>query len=976
MKPKFSVVCIVKNESKTLPRLIGSLKDFQNRGGEIVIVDTGSQDDTVKIAKELGCNVFEAGEQFVFTIDEKQAKAINDKFVVEGEENIVNPSDKFFDFSKARNYAASLASNDWICYCDADEVLAKLDIDKINKIIVGNPEVGQLEYEFIFAKDNFGNRAIVLRQSKFYDRYKMKWAGTVHECLTNLSSTIPYYLSEDIFLLEHYQNQETNRHTYLKGLAVDCYFHLENDRNSHYLARELMYNNHPKSAICEFQRHIQMNRWPAERAQSYIHMGDCYGMINDPKKQIESYQQAINIDGSRREAWLKLAGFYKHNKDPQRTACYAKAALQIPHNFFYANNMADYTYEPHRLLYWAYGWLGDIAAAQHHILLALKYLPVDKNILEDTKYYFEYAAPDIEGWMTFPELTWLYEQGKKYKTIAEIGSWAGRSTHALLSGNSKVKGGIVTAIDTWQGSKDTRDETNWRAKQKDMFSEFKKNVGHFKNLDFIIRPSLEAVEACPDNGVDMVFIDAGHTYEEVKADILAWLPKAKKIISGHDYKPDVWMGVVQAVDEIFGKPDGVEDSIWWIDLEKRREKQEQKIPKQIYSVWFSEEPIPQQIQKILDSQKIEGYKHILFTLDTMPACQDGYFKEAIKAKKWVKACDYLRAWVLYNFGGIFLDADMEILPGKNFDDMLNDKMFVGREENGFLGYSLVGSMPKHPAFKEYLETVVKNFKGDDDKFFESSQELFSHLVLEEPRKDVKVYPALYFFPYNWQKGSIDVKPYTKTFHHFYHTWQAEQKDYLPSVSIIIPHLSLDNPKREEGLNRILKSIDNLFYPKHLIQVIVEEGEESVPVKVKNAFLKATGDWIAYLANDAEMTPNSLYNAIKTGIKENKALISFFTGENLPDEGNICEHFIIRKDFISKLENGEIFSTKYNHTGVDNYLWEQCKKLNQAIQCKDAIVYHYHFSKGAEFDVVYQRGWSNAQKDRELLAKDLAKLNAN
>jgi hypothetical protein len=60
---------------------------------------------------------------------------------------------------------------------------------------------------------------------------------------------------------------------------------------------------------------------------------------------------------------------------------------------------------------------------------------------------------------------------------------------------------------------------------------------------------------------DMVFIDAGHTYEEVKSDIEVWQPVANKVICGHDYC-DAWPGVVKAVDEAFGKPDKVVGTIW------------------------------------------------------------------------------------------------------------------------------------------------------------------------------------------------------------------------------------------------------------------------------------------------------------------------------------------------------------------------------------------------------------------------------
>jgi len=60
----------------------------------------------------------------------------------------------------------------------------------------------------------------------------------------------------------------------------------------------------------------------------------------------------------------------------------------------------------------------------------------------------------------------------------------------------------------------------------------------------------------------MVFIDAGHTHDEVVADIRAWKNKAKVLLCGHDYS-DVWKDVKRAVDEEIGELDGVADTIWY-----------------------------------------------------------------------------------------------------------------------------------------------------------------------------------------------------------------------------------------------------------------------------------------------------------------------------------------------------------------------------------------------------------------------------
>ena len=80
-KPKFSIVFIARNEAKTLPNAIKSLKEFMDRGGDVNLVDTGSTDGTPDLARSLGCRVKEVGDIFRHTIDEETAKAINEKFI-------------------------------------------------------------------------------------------------------------------------------------------------------------------------------------------------------------------------------------------------------------------------------------------------------------------------------------------------------------------------------------------------------------------------------------------------------------------------------------------------------------------------------------------------------------------------------------------------------------------------------------------------------------------------------------------------------------------------------------------------------------------------------------------------------------------------------------------------------------------------------------------------------------------------------
>jgi predicted O-methyltransferase YrrM len=182
-------------------------------------------------------------------------------------------------------------------------------------------------------------------------------------------------------------------------------------------------------------------------------------------------------------------------------------------------------------------------------------------------------AQRIEGWMDDPDLIWLAEQASTHNTIAEVGSWVGRSTRALADNTS----GCVYAIDTWKGSDEPTFDLIMPDRSSDWpFKTFLQNMEGLpagRVIPFRLT-SLESAAYFNHMGVmfDMVFIDASHDYENVKADIAAWLPLIQKggIMCGHDYvpqNPNNWPGVVQAVNEFF--PAGVRQSeaaIWCVEI--------------------------------------------------------------------------------------------------------------------------------------------------------------------------------------------------------------------------------------------------------------------------------------------------------------------------------------------------------------------------------------------------------------------------
>ena len=395
-KPLFSVCLIGRNEAKVLPRALKSLEEFKSRGGQVCFLDTGSTDDSAQIMKDFGCTVEEVGSKFLIEIDKEKADAVNNMFIVDGEEPALKEGDKIFGFSDPRNYCAeNLAINDHVAWLDCDESYTKLDIDKVNEFI--RQGVDQFEYEFVFSHDQFDKPLLQFVQSKFYNKKKMHWVNLLHEVLDNIDPANPatkrQYLSEDIFKNEHWQNQETNRSGYLRGLALDCYLNPENDRNSHYFARELNWHGRQESAIKEFKRHLTLGKWPMERGQSMIYIGDCYWKLGEDDLAVEWYQKAFREDSSRREALIKLAEFYYRKQDWQKCACYAAASLEIRWHGFYANNKYHYEHIPHELLAEATWHLGDREKSKQHFNKCLEYQPYNPKFLHD--YRFHYSLPKV-----------------------------------------------------------------------------------------------------------------------------------------------------------------------------------------------------------------------------------------------------------------------------------------------------------------------------------------------------------------------------------------------------------------------------------------------------------------------------------------------------------------------------------------------------------------------------------------------------
>ena len=119
----------------------------------------------------------------------------------------------------------------------------------------------------------------------------------------------------------------------------------------------------------------------------------------------------------------------------------------------------------------------------------------------------------------------------------------------------------MIVADIWKPVAPLNHPSGWG---KDNMEEiFHKRIGNDPRVSILKGLSWEMAAHVKDESLGFVFIDADHSYECVKKDILAWMPKVKKggIICGHDMNLS---GVLQAVNELLpGWEDSKVDHVWY-----------------------------------------------------------------------------------------------------------------------------------------------------------------------------------------------------------------------------------------------------------------------------------------------------------------------------------------------------------------------------------------------------------------------------
>lgn len=131
---------------------------------------------------------------------------------------------------------------------------------------------------------------------------------------------------------------------------------------------------------------------------------------------------------------------------------------------------------------------------------------------------------------------------------------------------------------------------------------------------------------------------------------------------------------------------------------------EPKIPKLIHCFWFSGEEKPEAYKRCVDTwaKHLPDYEIIEWNMDNYDWHKHPFVERAIELKAWAFASDYARLDVLYHYGGIYLDMDVEVF--KSFDDLLGNDALFSFGSNVFIDLAVMGAKKHNPIILELLRT--------------------------------------------------------------------------------------------------------------------------------------------------------------------------------------------------------------------------------------------------------------------------------
>lgn len=348
-----SLCMIVKNEEGVLDRCLSSVKDVAD---EIIIVDTGSTDNT----KEIAASYTEKIYDFQW-ID---------------------------DFSAARNFSFSKATMDYIMWLDADDVIEPENKHKLLELkssLDKATDVVMMKYNVAFDSNN--NPTFSYYRERLLKRSRnFLWSGVIHEVITPIGNII---YSDAAISHKKIKVNDPDRNLKIYEKLINSGQKLD-ARQKFYYARELYFHKKYPEAINAFSDFFNdSDKWVENSINACLDLSRCYMSLNRETDALDSLFKSFLYDSPRAEICCEI-GNIKFNQKKYREAifwykCASEMEYSLKNGGF--SSVDCYGYIPYMQLCVCYDKLGEYRKAYIYNNKAGEIKPNDESFLFNKKYF-------------------------------------------------------------------------------------------------------------------------------------------------------------------------------------------------------------------------------------------------------------------------------------------------------------------------------------------------------------------------------------------------------------------------------------------------------------------------------------------------------------------------------------------------------------------------------------------------------------
>ncbi len=359
---------IVKNEAALLGQLLEEAKAVCD---ELVVVDTGSTDDTRSVAEQHGAKIFD----FAWTDD----------------------------FAAARNFALEQCTGQWMLWLDADDRLppaARKGFVQLKQELARRSEVSvvMVPYRVAFAADDPAHCTFSYERERVVRLGPgVRWAGAIHEVVVAAGGRTIRWPEAWV---EHRPPPERAESKVGRNLRILEKAYGEGDRTSRtlfYFGNELREHRRFQEALDVYRQyleHTDVVDW--ERYSALLHVSECLGALERHDDKLGALLDAVRLDSTRAEAFVRLGLHHYERRQWPQAAPFFAAATQATRPAEGFIDEAHYSWVPWDYLSICFSELGRYQEAMDATLRALRTTNDRKRLFANMEFYLNQLRPESD----------------------------------------------------------------------------------------------------------------------------------------------------------------------------------------------------------------------------------------------------------------------------------------------------------------------------------------------------------------------------------------------------------------------------------------------------------------------------------------------------------------------------------------------------------------------------------------------------